>query len=199
VSARVRHFHIISGLAPSGQSRQTFVPESLPTPWPRGRPGSIPAMSAGLARTGPFSFRRVLSRSSGSAGVVNTQLRLSDSSSGFCNKNERASLRSGSFSIFSCLFCCCPADRTCPLHRLNRPADGCAADGLCRRFAYFLPQSIRCLPFGLPRLRRTQLRDAPPAAKKQRGRGDRPLNHPQESVDNIIEIPSDSRRPLHPV
>ncbi len=67
------------------------------------------------------------------------------------------------------VFCCCPADRTCPLHRLNRPADGCAADALCRRFAYFLPQPIRCLPFGLPRLRRAQLRVAPPAGKKQPG------------------------------
>ncbi len=67
------------------------------------------------------------------------------------------------------VFCCCPADRTCPLHRLNRPADGCAANGLCRRFAYFLPQPIRCLPFGLPRLRRAQLRVAPPAGKKQPG------------------------------
>jgi hypothetical protein len=65
------------------------------------------------------------------------------------------------------VFCCCPADRTCPLHRLNRPADGCTADALCRRFAYFLPQPIRCLPFGLPRLRRAQLRVAPPAGKKQ--------------------------------
>src|SRR4051812_33274986 len=27
-------------------------------------------------------------------------------------------------------FCCCPADRTCPLHRLNRPAAGRAADAL---------------------------------------------------------------------
>jgi hypothetical protein len=26
-----------------------------------------------------------------------------------------------------------------------------------------------------------------------------PLINPQESVDNIIEIPPDSRRPLHPV
>jgi hypothetical protein len=67
------------------------------------------------------------------------------------------------------LFCCCPTDRTCPLHRLNRPADGSAPDGLCRRCAYFLPQSIRCLPFGLRRLRRAQLREAPPAAKKTTG------------------------------
>jgi hypothetical protein len=88
---------------------------------------------------------------------------------------KRASLRSGCRSVFS-VFCCCPADRTCPLHRLNRPADGCAADALCRRFAYFLPQSIRCLPFGLPRLRRAQLRDAPPAGKKRPGeRGSWPV------------------------
>ena len=66
-------------------------------------------------------------------------------------------------------FCCCPLDHTCPLHRLNRPADGRAPDALGRRFAYFLPQSIRCLPFGLPRLRRAQLRDAPPAGKKHGG------------------------------
>jgi hypothetical protein len=64
----------------------------------------------------------------------------------------------------------CPAGGKCPLHRLNRPADGCAADALCRRFAYFLPQATVCLPFGLPRLRRAQLRVAPPAGKKQRGK-----------------------------
>ena len=40
-----------------------------------------------------------------------------------------------------------------------------------RRCAYFLPQPLRCLPFGLPRLRRAQLRDAPPAGKKHGGRG----------------------------
>jgi hypothetical protein len=30
------------------------------------------------------------------------------------------------------------------------------------------------------------------------GEGASPLNDPQESVDNIIEIPPDSRRPLRP-
>lgn len=29
-----------------------------------------------------------------------------------------------------------PAHRTCPLHQLNRPAGGCPADALRRRFAY---------------------------------------------------------------
>jgi hypothetical protein len=69
-------------------------------------------------------------------------------------------------------FCCCPLDHTCPLHRLNRPADGYAAEVLGRRCACFLPQPLRCLPFGLPRLRRAQLRDASPAGKNMVGRGE---------------------------
>ena len=40
---------------------------------------------------------------------------------------------------------------------------------------------------------------SPEPTRERRPRGDRPLNHPQESVDNIIEIPSDSMCPLHPV
>jgi hypothetical protein len=60
-------------------------------------------------------------------------------------------------------------DHTYPLHRRNRPADGGTADALGRRCAYFLPQPFRCLPCGLPRLRRAQLRDAPPAGKKHGG------------------------------
>lgn len=42
-----------------------------------------------------------------------------------------------------------------PAPPVNCPADGCAAATLCRRFAYFRPQSNPCLPFGLTRLRRT--------------------------------------------
>ena len=37
----------------------------------------------------------------------------------------------------SFLFCCCPLDHTCPLHRRNRPADGRAADGMCSALRLF--------------------------------------------------------------
>ena len=36
----------------------------------------------------------------------------------------------GRHKRFSFLFCCCPLDSTCPLHRRNRPADGRTPDAL---------------------------------------------------------------------
>jgi hypothetical protein len=82
---------------------------------------------------------------------------------------SRTSRRSGSTSVLLLLFCCCPLDPTCPLHRRNRPADGRAADGPRSALRFFLTQPVNCLLCGLPRLRRAQLRDAPPAGRNMVG------------------------------